>query len=257
MADKDDKSIDILGLKPLSRSIEKVTDGVVDAARAFLSRVCFPASEEFGLLLQDHVRSWRASRAALIAKKAEEKVKLHHGESLVTVQPRIVHSVLDEGSWIHDETVHEMWAGLLASACDESGSDDSNVIFIGILKQLTSLQVRVLRFAVESADKFVSKAGWPCADSIRCPIVRLKEICETDDVIRIDRELDHLRSLDLIGGPFGGGFSLDSNEADLTPRPLALNLYVRADGFPGTPVEYWGLKCKPKPEPKPKPDANK
>lgn len=252
MIDKDDKSIDLLGLKPISSSIEKVTNGVVDAARAFLSRVCLPASEEFGLLLQDHVRSWRASRAALLAKKAEEKVILHQGEASVKVQPRIAHSVFEEGSWIEDETVHTMWAGLLASACDETGGNDSNMIFIGILKQLTSLQVRVLRFVIEHAEKYVSKAGWPYAENLNCPISLLKEICGTSDAIRIDRELDHLRSLDLIDG----GFYPDSDVADLRPQSLALNLYVRAEGFPGTPIEYWSLKCKPEPEPK-LPDANK
>ncbi|MHB1116298.1 Abi-alpha family protein [Sideroxydans sp.] len=240
MANKEDQSVDVFGLKPVSNSIEKITDGVVDAARAFLGRICLPASEEFGLLLQDHVKAWRASRATLLAKKAEEKVKLHYGDAPVAVQPRIAHDVFEEGSWIQDEVVHDMWSGLLASACSKEGGDDSNVIFIGILKQLTSLQVRVLRFAIESADKYVSRAGWPYAEKILCPIDDVKAVCGTSDVIRIDRELDHLRSLDLISG----GFAPDSSDADLTPSPLALNLYVRAEGFPGTPVEYWELKCK-------------
>lgn len=135
MADKGDKSIDILGLKPVSSSIEKVT--------------------------------------------------LYHGDAPVAVQPRIAHSVFDDGSWIQDEVVHSMWAGLLASACDENGGDDSNVIFIGILKQLTAMQVRVLRFAIERADKYVSKAGWPYAEIILCPISTLKEICGADDMIRL------------------------------------------------------------------------
>ena len=248
MAEKDDRSIDVLGIKPVSNSIEKVTDGVVDAARAFLSRICLPASEEFGLLLQDQVKAWRASRATLLAKKAEEKVKLHHGDALVEVQPRIAHSVFDEGSWIQDEVVHDMWAGLLASACNENGGDDSNVIFIGILRQLTALQVRILRFSIEQADKYVSKDGLPYAESDPYQIEKVKEVCGLRDLIRIDRELDHLRSLELIRG----GFEIDSFIADLTPSPLALNLYVRADGFPGTPVEYWGLKCKPEPKQKPK-----
>ena len=247
MMEKEDKSIDVLGIKPVSNSIEKITDGVVDAAKAFLSRICLPASEEFGLLLQDQVKAWRASRATLIAKKAEEKVKLHHGDALVSVQPRIAHSVFEEGSWIQDEVVHDMWSGLLASACNEDGGDDSNVIFVGILKQLTALQVRVLRFSIERADKYVSSAGWIYAKNIFYPIDEIKKMCGTDDVIRIDRELDHLRSLELIAG----GFPLDSDVADLTPTPLALNLYVRAEGFPGTPAEYWNLKYEPVPEPTP------
>lgn len=256
MADEKDNSIDLLGIKPISKSIEKVTDGIIDGARAFLSRVCLPAAEEYGLLLRDNVASWRLQRAALLAKKAEEKVRLHHGDENVVVHPRIAHSVLDEGSWVEDDVVHDMWAGLLASGCDMDGSDDSNIVFIGLLKQLTSIQVRILRFAVESADKYVTSVGWPVGESVRVDINRLQEIAGTRDLLRLDRELDHLRSLELIGaGLFsGGGFSPDSDEADISPSPLALHLYVRAEGFPGTPVEYWALQQKPKPEPKPKPN---
>ena len=244
MTEKDDKSLDILGIKPVATSIEKVTDGVVDAARAFLSRVCLPASEEFGLLLQDQIKSWRASRAAILAKKAEEKVRIQYGDTDVTVLPRIAHAVFENGSWEDDETVHDMWAGLLASACSERGVDDSNLVFIATLKQLSSLQVRVLRFAVETADKFVSRAGWPYAEHFECSAEKLREVCGTNDLIRIDREIDHLTSLDLLGE----GFDPDSEFLDLHPRPLAMSLYVRADGFPGTPIEYWNLKVKPEPE---------
>lgn len=254
-----DKSLDILGVKPVANSIEKVTDGVVDGAKAFLSRICLPFSEEFGLLLQDHVKSWRAERAARLAQKAEDKVKLHHGDTEVIVHPRIAHSVFDEGSWIDDDVVHSMWAGLLASSCSESGTDDSNIVFISTLKQLTAVQVRIIRYAVESADKYVSSAGWPFNDSVSCSIEKLKEVCETDDLLRIDRELDHLSDLGLLGHGMGGGFSPDSDTADITPSSLALHLYVRAEGFPGTPIEYWSLEKKPDPEPKPQPDpdANK
>lgn len=253
MAENNDKSLDILGVKPVAKSIEKVTDGVVDAAKAFLSRVCLPASEEFGLLLQDHVKSWRASRAAMLALKAEEKVRIQHGGVPVFIQPRIAHAVFDEGSWEGDETVHDMWAGLLASACGEGGGDDSNLVFIATLKQLSSMQVRVLRFAVETAEKYVSRAGWPYADHFECSSTQLKDICGTDDLIRIDRELDHLKSLDLLAE----GFDTNEDFVDFEPRPLALSLYVRAAGFPGTPIEFWSLE--PKPEPKeeaPETDAN-
>lgn len=241
MHDKPNNSLDILGIKPISSAIEKVTDGTVDGARAFLGRVCLPAAEEFGLLLQDHVKSWRARNATVLASKAEERVKLHHGDAEVKVHPRIAHSVFDEGSWIEDEMTHNMWAGLLASGCDVSGTDDSNVVFISILKQMTAPQVRILRYAVESTHKFISKAGWPYADQITCSVEKLIEVCGVQDVLRIDRELDHLRSMDLI---VGGFTQSDNNIADISPTPLALHLYVRGEGFPGSPVEFWILEKK-------------
>ena len=44
-----DKSLDILGIKPIGNAIESVTTGMVAGASAFLSRICLPAAEEFGL----------------------------------------------------------------------------------------------------------------------------------------------------------------------------------------------------------------
>ena len=135
-----------------------------------------------------------------------------------------------------------MWAGILASSCDEAGTDDSNVVFISTLKQLTILQVRLLKYSVENANKLLSSAGWPYAMDLDCSLEKLIEICQTDDTLRIDREMDHLRSLELIGGHGGGGFSPNSNKANITPTPYALNLYIRGEGFPGSAIEYWDLK---------------
>jgi hypothetical protein len=254
MPEEPNKSLDILGFKPLSSAIEKVTDGAVDGARAFLGRVCLPAAEEFGLLLQDHVKSWRSRNATVLASKAEARVKLYHGDTDVRVHPRIAHAVFDEGSWVEDEMTHTMWAGLLASGCDESGTDDSNVVFISILKQMTASQVRIIRYAVECAYKYVSAAGWPYSDDVTCSGEKLREVSGIQDVLRIDWELDHLRSMELIGGSNGGGgFSPSDDIADISPRALALHLYVRGEGFPGSPIEFWSLQRKPDPEPQPGP----
>ncbi|MDD4950880.1 Abi-alpha family protein [Sulfuricurvum sp.] len=245
MSDEKDKSLDVFGIKPVAKSVEKVTDATVDGARAFMARICLPAAEEFGLLLQDYVKSWRASNAAKVAQKAEQKVVMYHTDADVKVHPRIAHNIFEEGSWIEDETIQDMWAGLLASSCEVTGLDDSNLIFVAILKQLTALQVRVIRYAIENSNKYVSEAGWPYADNVQCPLNTLKAICQTEDVIRIDRELDYLRSMELIGSGIGsGGFSPDGDIADISPTPLALNLYVRGEGFIGSPIDFWSLEKK-------------
>ena len=56
----DDKALDLLGIKGLSDSVKATTQGLLDGAAAFLSRVCLPAAEEFGLVLRDRVSAWRA-----------------------------------------------------------------------------------------------------------------------------------------------------------------------------------------------------
>lgn len=48
--------LDVLGIKPVAEAVNTVTKGTVEGASAFLSRICLPAAEEFGFLLQDKVR---------------------------------------------------------------------------------------------------------------------------------------------------------------------------------------------------------
>lgn len=55
------------------------------------------------------------------------------------------------------------------------------------------------------------------------------------DMHQIDRELDHLRHLGIIVS----GFSPFSTEADVTPTPFGLQLYVRSQGYVGSPIAYF------------------
>ncbi len=52
------KSLDIFGIKPISDSVNTVVDTTTKNASEFLKLICFPAAQEFGLLLQDKVRYW-------------------------------------------------------------------------------------------------------------------------------------------------------------------------------------------------------
>jgi hypothetical protein len=71
---------------------------------------------------------------------------------------------------------------------------------------------------------------------------QLQTITGCNDFHRLDRELDQLRSLSLIGFELGsGGFSQDSTDPDITPTGLALQMYVRCKGFIGAPNEFFGL----------------
>jgi hypothetical protein len=65
---QENKSLDILGIKPIGNAIESLTDGFVSGASAFLSRICLPAAEEFGLLLRDRRRGQELIIDILVCK---------------------------------------------------------------------------------------------------------------------------------------------------------------------------------------------
>lgn len=244
MSTEDTKSGDVFGIRPAARAVDRATEASISGASAFLSRICLPAAEEFGLLLKDRVSHWRAKNAAKIAQKAEKLTAT--APARLEAHPRLAWEIIEKGSWADDEMIQDLWAGLLATSC-MGEKDDSNILFAALLEQITSAQVRIISYVCESAPKYASKAGFPFSDSIQMPFELLSDVTGVSDLHRIDRELDHLRSLDLISsGVFdGSGFGPNSTTASVQVTPLALHLYTRGHGFPGSPVEYWKLKPKP------------
>lgn len=257
MAEDKSKSLDILGVKPIADAVNTVTKGMVEGAAAILSRICLPAAEELGFLLQDKVRVFRAKNAAAVVLKAQEKLEATPGGERLHALPRLVGLILEQGSWVELDAVQNMWAGLLATSCTEDGQDDSNLMFADLLSRLTASQCRILDFACREAKKTVAPNGLlvvDLGDALWSPngmigglgtvmsLEQLYKVSGTTDLHRLDRELDHLRSLELIL-PHGGGFSTDSPEttANVTPTSLAIQMFVRLNGFRGDPTEFFGL----------------
>lgn len=241
------RSLDIFGVKPIAESMKHLAVSVIDGAASFLGKICLPAAEELGLLFKDKVANWRALNAARIAEAArkkleEQQVDLDHTQA----HPRVVGQIIDTGSWADTIELQELWAGLLASSCTSDGKDESNLIFANLLGQLTSLEASVIHYSCERAGKHVALAGFVYGDTLIVDGAEIKMICKTDDLYRLDRELDHLRSLELL--TLNGGFDADTGECNLTPTPLALQLYMRCKGHQGDPVSFYGLE-RPTPPP--------
>lgn len=242
MTDGKSNSLDIFGVKPIADSISAVTTATLAGASAFLSRICLPAAEEIGLLLQDKVRSWRANNALKVVAIAQER--LPNDKSELHAHPRLVSSILEHGSWSDEKELQEMWGGLLASSCTNDGRDDSNVIFVHLLSHLTSLQARVLKYSCENSVKAANTHSLIAADQpLYVEIEDLKAIAMCDDIHRIDLELDNLRGLELINV----GIEFDGGRADVSPTALALNLYVRSQGSKASTTEYFGVQTAPQP----------
>lgn len=238
MSDSDNKSIDVLGIKPIGDAVLKVTEGSINGASAFLSRICLPAAEEFGLLLRDKISGWRAKNAVEIANKAQLLLEKHLREIFLLAHPKIVYSTIEHGSWTESDLMQNLWAGLLASACSKDGKDESNLIMINILSQLTTSQGVLIEHICKSVKVFESSAGWIQSNGLRMEAKDIVVIMGLTDLHQIDRELDHLRSLSLIER----GFEPMTTIADLTPTPLCLQFYVRCKGHRGSPLDYFSAK---------------
>lgn len=235
-----DKSLDVFGLKPVSEAVKTVTKASVEGAGAFLGKICLPAAEEFGLLLRDKVSRWRAKNAEVIVSKAASSYERLADTQSTSAHPRIVGAIIEQGSWCDDNDVQSMWAGLLVTACTEEGRNQENLIFVNLLSQLTTSQAKLLSFACKNAIKVKSPTGLLLAQDFEISVEKIVEICGSHDIHAMDLELDHLREIGLLASDTG--LSPDHHQPSLlTPSGIGLNLYVRCNGYRGSPLEYFGL----------------
>ena len=258
MNEEKPESMDILGIRPISDAINTVTATTMKEVSELLDLICKPAAEEFGLLLKDRVIYWRVKNLSNIVLKAKKNIDIRNKDIKVSASPRIVNSILENGSWIDDDRIQEMWAGLLASACSKEGKDESNLIFINLLSQLTSSEVRILDYICNNSKKNISINSIIYADTLSISVRDLQKISGTVGIHNLDCEIDHLRSLELLLGGFPAipkdainaikrpsdivSKTLEDFEADISPSALALNMYVRCNGSLQTPIDYFGLR---------------
>lgn len=218
------------GIRALAAPIEKGSDFICGV----LSRVCNPAAEELGLLFRDHVSEWRRKHAQSILAKAEEKLK---DRTNVFGHPRLICEAVEKGSWSDDDEVHDMWAGLLASSCTSDGKDESNLIFMSLLGQMTASEVRLLNHLAPTAPKIISFGLTLGSERIRfSDVLRIMQLPDMD---RVQMEIEHLRALGIFADAAQETIAPRANVWDL--RMLGLRLYVRGRGFVGSPEEFFGI----------------
>ncbi|MBN3848516.1 DUF4393 domain-containing protein [Paraburkholderia sp. Ac-20342] len=234
------EDLDPLGTKALSEAAKTVVEKTTTGIGAFLGKVCMPAAEEFGLLLQDKVKSWRATNASAVVEKARALIEQDNGTDGAHVHPRIAGKIIDKSSWVDADNLQDMWAGLFASSCTPNGTDDSNLTFINLLDQLTSSEAKLVEFVCRGIRICTSEHRLVLADTSKAiPLDGLRKVTGIDSASELDIAIDHLHGMGLLA--LGSGFDISGNPAvaNLTPSALCLNLFARTQGFTGDPYEFY------------------
>lgn len=142
---------------------------------------------------------------------------------------------MEGSSYEEDDTIQDMWAGLFVSSCTEDGKDDSNMVFVDLLKRLNSIEARILQYACNNATINVFQNGLILGAKYFVSFKDITAIAETDDMYVIDNCLDHLAQIGLLTeSDFEGvpGFLVTDKtlQAGITPSALGLSLYYKATG---------------------------
>lgn len=245
---------DILGIEPIGEAGLEVTKASIEGVSSFLGLVFKPGLEELGFLVKDRVRRWRLNNILSTLNKAKGKMDFDGQELQLTANARVGLSIMEGSSEVDNEELQDLWAGLFASSCTPDGRDDSNMNFVDLLRRMSSVEAKILDYACRNCNKYIYPNQLIVAEDITVSFDTLVKIAGTDDRYRLDSELDHMRSIELLlqGGSFasGGGFTAsdDSLEANITPSPLALNLYFKTHSLGISPKVFWGDKLIPRDE---------
>lgn len=245
----DNKGLDLFGIKPIASAIDSSIKKGLKGVEGFLLLTCKPALGELGLMVQDKVRYWRLTNAIKMLEKAKGKLDFQNDKFELKAHPRIGLSIIENSSLIDNDFVLELWAGLFASSCSIDGQDDENLIFVDILKRLTTVQARIIQYSVENSKKVIHSNGLVTANGeLLVHLEDLKKITGVSNIHRLDRELDSLHFMGLL--PIGGGFDAHGTDlvANISPTYVALSLYIRCQGSSLDPDMYWKDDLKTKEE---------
>ena len=239
-------NLDPLVVMAVSDTGKEVADATIQGVSGFLSAVCKPCCEKLGLLLRDTVRKWRLNNVVRVIEKSQNRLSFEGDQLTIKANPRVGLTIMDECSKVDDDELQDLWAGLFVSSCTVDGKDDSNMNFVDLIRRMSSVEARILRYACEHCLKVIYPNQLIVASDISVSLNELKLITRTEDLYRLDSEMDHMRSKMLLNpdGAFvrGGGFVIGDNDlvADITPSPLGLNLFYKTHAVNQTPLEFWG-----------------
>jgi len=244
----EDKKVvsDLTGIGAWAGATQAFIEGPVADASTFLGLICNPAAKEFGLLFRDKIGFWRLKNAVKIAEKTKKLLARSGSFPDVQAHPRVVWQILEEGSWTESDDLQDMWAGLLASSCTPDGSDDSNLVFVSLLKQLIFSEAKLLDLACrELGSKLCpheTLGYW--RDRLTMDEEHLTRVMAIRDMDRVERELEHMHSLGLLratGIPVRmlRVSKTGEKEAGILPTPLALSMYVKCKGETCSPGDYF------------------
>ena len=115
---------------------------IIDKAADLLHKLAEPMAEEFGALFGDKVRVYRVKNLVATIQKTE-RILRDADLPANAVPPRLLLPIVENSSVEDNETLQEMWAGLLSTSSQQT--DSVLPSFVETLKQLTPDEARHLQ----------------------------------------------------------------------------------------------------------------
>jgi hypothetical protein len=226
----------------LAEAAEVVREFRLARALAFLKRICPSITHELDLLFREGLSNIRIRHTMEIALSAEEMLANEPRAHRMRAPKDIVLRITENGSWSDSQLTQRLWSGLLVYACKAGESDESAMEFIQTLSEMATMHSRIFMAACTRATKIVAEDGSLSAAPLICKAALLEEIADAHDLLRVDRNLTQLFDLGLIEKREKSKYFTQTDEANVTPTPMGLEMYARCHGFLGPVADFYGLK---------------
>ena len=150
------------------RSLVRMVESV-----GFLSRICPGGAGKIGQLVGGRLSHDKLANAVSIALKAESLLAFELVKDRLRADPDLVVRILEDGSSTDEDWLKNFWAGLLATSCTAEEDDESSLVFVELLSQLTTFPVRILTVVCTRATKVLAESGAISAKPLACKIEEL------------------------------------------------------------------------------------
>jgi hypothetical protein len=205
---------------------------------AFLGRICPDGVDEIGEWVGTRASSHKILNAVSIALKAERMLVKGGLDREFHLDPKIAVRILEVGSGTDEDWLHGLWGGLLITAVSPEGRE-TNLKLVEILSQLTTIPIRIFTVVCTKAEVTIHGSEVK-AKPLTCNLEKLATIVGARGP-QMQREIESLRELRLIEAQKTQNSSalLASQEIQITPTTLGLELFARSNGHRGSLRELY------------------
>jgi hypothetical protein len=196
----------------------------------FLCRICLAEAHYALQLFGGELDEARTATALQIAIGAEKLLALEPGADKMHAHPELVANLLKFGSWAIGSLTRQLWAGLLATSCTEEGGDRSNQEFLDLLVNVTPTQGLIFVVACNKAREVMTESeGHPSTRIIFSP-EEMKQLTGKTDLTRVATDIAYLFHSGLVERNFDFTSYIPTENFDITPAPLGMELYRKCKG---------------------------
>jgi len=201
-------------------------------ALGFLRRLCPWSADEVNHALLERFSNKRVACAVEVALKAEDILQRHGHVAQPFIAADLLMRILEGGSWIEEDWIRRMWAGLLVSSCSADGQDRSNLPFIDLLARLTPIHLRILSFVCHRGVEALAAGQSEAVLDLYSTAEELMEAADSHSFPRIQQTIGQLSSVGLLADTARPSYVVmsDRSKTKTTPTPLGLKMYARCNG---------------------------